>query len=175
MSKEREPQTDDQAHMEKQVFQTIVDSLLARGINYTLLEHEPVYTMDQAHEVCGNLPEQGVKVLFARAYKTKKDFSYCLIVSTGNKQVDFQQVSDALGAKRVKLATPEEVKNNLGIEIGALSPFGYSGSYPVVLDSTLLEQTELFINPGDHGKTIKLSPQSLRSAIEETASRLHIL
>jgi Ala-tRNA(Pro) deacylase len=161
--------------MEKQVFQTIINILKTRDISYTLFEHEPVYTMDQAREVCGNLPEQDVKVLFARTYSTKKYFGYCLIVWTGNKQVDFQKVSETLGAKKVKLATPEEVKNNLGIEIGALSPFGYDGSYPVVLESSLLNQTELFINPGDHRKTIKLNPQALRSIIEETSSDFYLL
>ena len=161
--------------MEKTVFGTIADYLLARDITYKLLEHEPVYTMEQAAEVCGNLPEQGVKVLFARAYKTKKDFSYCLIVWTGNKRVDFQLVASALQAKSIKLATPVEVKENLGIEIGALSPFGYGGSYPVVLDKALLEQEELFINPGEHNKTIKLTPEDLQLAIESSAASFHLI
>lgn len=161
--------------MEKTVFQTIIDDLSTKGISYTLLEHEPVYTMEQAREVCGNLPEQGVKVLFAKAYKSKKTFDYFLIVWTGNKQVDFQQMADSLGVKKTKLATPEEVKTELGIEIGALSPFGYRGNYPVVFDEALLKQKELFINPGVHDKTIKLSPHDLRAIVEQSAPSLYLL
>ena len=161
--------------MKKTVFQTVIDNLSEAGTAYTLLEHEPVYTMEQAREVCGNLPEQGVKVLFAKAYKSKKAFEYFLIVWTGNKQVDFQQIAGSLGVKKTKLASPEEVKAELGIEIGALSPFGYRGSYPVAFDKVLLEQQELFINPGVHDKTIKINPNDLREMIEQSASVLHLL
>jgi Ala-tRNA(Pro) deacylase len=161
--------------MKKTVFQTIIDDLSKAGIAYALLEHEPVYTMEQAREICGNLPEQGVKTLFAKAYKSKKAFDYFLIVWTGNKQVDFQQMADSLGVKKTKLATPEEVKTELGIEIGALSPFGYQGNYPVVFDKVLLEQEEIFINPGVHDKTIKLRSNDLRAIVEQSTSSLHLL
>jgi len=164
------------SEMKKTVFQAIIDSLLEAGIAYTLLKHEPVCTMEQARDVCGNLPEQGVKTLFAKAYKSKKAFTnYLLIVWTGNKQVNFQQIADALGVKKVKLASPEEVKEELGIEIGAVSPFGYEGNYPVVFDKALLEQQELFINPGVHDRTIKLNPNDLQGMIEQSASVLHLL
>lgn len=175
MSQEHQHLSGDQANMENQVFQTIIDSLLACSITYELLEHEPVYTMEQAREVCGNLPEQGVKVLFVRLYKSKKDFSYCLIVWTGNKKVDFKQIANSLGVKKIKLASPEEVRLNLGVEIGALSPFGYGNNYPIIFDSALLKQSELFINPGVHNKTIKLNPQDLRVAVKQSASSLHSL
>lgn len=157
------------------VFSNVVDALIALGISYRLFEHEPVYTMEEANEVCGNLPEQGVKVLFAKIYKTKSDFNFCLIVWTGNKKVDFGQIEKLFGAKKVKLASPEEVKSQLGIEIGALSPFGYNFDYPVVLDKDLLNQSDLFINPGLHDKTIGLRASDLQTIVTSSATVLHLL
>lgn len=175
MSTEHENDTPRDEDMSKSVFQTVIDSLIAQSIAHSVMEHQPVYTMQEAQEVCGNLPEEGVKVLFARAYTSKKSYSHILIVWTGNKQVDFEQIAQNLGVKKVKLANPEEVNEQLGVEIGALSPFGYSGSYPVILDSDLLNQNEVYINPGVHNKTIKMKPGALRSGIESTASVVHIL
>lgn len=157
------------------VFQAIVDKLQVEGLSFTVIEHEPVYTMEQACEVCGNSPEEGVKVLFARMYKSKKEYEYCLVVWTGNKPVDFKQIANLLEAKKIKLASPEEVKSNLGIEIGALSPFGYSGAYPVVFDSNLLQQEILFINAGVHNRTIKLASKDLRLLMEQSALSLQIV
>ncbi len=152
------------------VFQTIVHKLSSANISYTILEHEPVYTLEQARKACGNLPEQNVKVLFAKAYKSKENFDYFLIVWAGNKQVDFQQIAASLGVKKVRLASPEEVQTELGIEIGALSPFGYESRYPIVFDRSLLEQRDLFINPGVHDKTIKLESKDLFALVEQSAS-----
>lgn len=168
-------ETEGQPEVTNDVFQTIIDGLVAQGIAYSVLEHEPVYTMDMAQEACGNEPEEGVKVLFARAYTTKKQYGYCLVVWTGNKKVDFEQIAESLGVKRVKLASPEEVQTELGIEIGALSPFGYQGSYPVVMDNALLQQQNLYINPGVHDKTIKMKPDALRASVEENASEFHVV
>jgi prolyl-tRNA editing enzyme YbaK/EbsC (Cys-tRNA(Pro) deacylase) len=96
-------------------------------------------------------------------------------VWTGNKKVEFSKIEETLEVKRVKLASPKEVQTNLGVEIGALAPFGYQYSYPVVVDSDLYKQAELFINPGVHDKTIKLLPQDLHTVIEKSAQSLHIL
>lgn len=175
MSSEREQKNMPNEDMTKSVFQTVVDSLIAQSISHSVMEHEPVYTMQEAQEVCRNLPEEGVKVLFARAYTSKKAYDYILIVWTGNKQVNFDQITEKLSVKKVKLARPDEVKEQLGVEIGALSPFGYQGSYPVVLDSDLLKQNEVYINPGVHNRTIKMKPTALKSGVESSASIVHIL
>lgn len=65
--------------MQNMVFPHIIDTLLKKQITYTIFDHKPVYTMEQACEVCGNLPEQNVKVLFARTCESKGDFGYCLV------------------------------------------------------------------------------------------------
>jgi prolyl-tRNA editing enzyme YbaK/EbsC (Cys-tRNA(Pro) deacylase) len=157
------------------IFDTISAGLIARGIAYSVIEHEPVYTMEEAQEASGGEPEQGVKVLFIRTYRSKSDFYHCLVVWTGNKPVDFQRIATVLGAKKTKLASADEVLENLGIEIGALTPFGYERSFPVIFDNSLLNQAILYINPGVHDKTIKMNPNDLLEATKSSASTFHLL
>lgn len=134
-------------------------------VDYDVLEHEPVYDMEQAALVCGHEPESGVKVLFVE-YPGDIKVRYALVVWTGNSRVDFKEVGKRLGTNKIKLAAPESVYSVLGIEIGALSPFGYEGDYPVVLDRDLLNNEHLYINPGVHNKTIKLKSEDLLKILE---------
>lgn len=157
------------------VYESVIANLNFHGIAHTILDHEPVYTMEQAIEACGSLPEQDVKVLFARTYRTKKKYDYCLIVWTGNRSVDFDQVAQVLSVKKVKLAKPEEVLSQLGVEIGALSPLGYGGEYPVVADKELFDQEIVYINPGVHNKTIKLSSSGLKLVLENSKSKFLVV
>ena len=158
------------------VYSNVIEQLTVHSILYSILEHAPVNTMEEAAKVCENKPEEGVKVLFARTYTTKKKYNYCLVVWTGNKQVDFNQLAALFSIKKVKLASPEEVSRYLDLEIGALSPFGYKTNFPIIIDRDLLEQEMLFINPGIHSKTIRIKPTDLKLMIRKsTTSSIHFI
>ncbi len=170
MSVEVDPQSSSLTESSDSVYKHICEILDNNAVAYALLEHKPVTTMEDAQEVCGNLPEQGVKVLFARAYTLKKQFYYVLIVWSGDTQVNFKHLANVLGIKKLSLATSDEVKQNLKVDIGALSPFGYLQSYPVVLDRTLQTQSELYINPGDHRKTLVLKASDLLAILNKSSA-----
>lgn len=99
-------------------------------------------------------------------------YDFCLIVWTGNKKVDFLKVAEALNVKKISMATPEEVLEELEIKIGALSPFGYSKKFVTIVDEDLFNQQDLYINPGVHDKTIKLSSVDLMKLVEMSASEM---
>ncbi len=157
------------------VYQNIINILATHNMAYELIEHEAVYTMEQAQNISGGSPAEGVKVLFVRVYTSKKVYDYHLIAWTGDTAVDFQKITTQLSAKKIRLASSDEVKSRLGIEIGSLTPFGYKDQYPTVLDSALLDQAELYINPGVHDKTIKINSTDLKKLIKQSACTLYII
>ena len=114
------------------VYGKIISLLEEYGVNYEEYAHKPLFTMEETDEVYEGIPEQQVKVIFAREYVTKKVYDFCLIVWTGNKKIDFLKVAESLNVKKVSMATPEEVLEELEIKIGALSPFGYSKKFVVI-------------------------------------------
>ncbi len=154
------------------IYQNVVDALQKNDIDYSVISHTPVYTMEQASTVCGHPPEQGVKVLFLRVYTTKKIYGFALAVWTGNSPVDFGSISSSLSAKKIKMATPEEVVEKLGIEIGSLSPFGYENNFPLILDTRLYKQENIYINAGRHDRTIKLNPEGLKQLLINNGGRI---
>jgi len=147
------------------LFGSILQALNQAKVVYKLIEHEPVFTMEQAAEVCKHRPEQGVKVLLVKLYTAKHQSTYWLVVWQGNEEIPFEEICTKTNHKKWKLASPQEVKEELGIEIGALAPFGYAKTYPTIFDSRLLEQEQVFINAGVHDKTIALAPKDLKDLL----------
>lgn len=62
-------------------------------------------------------PEQCIKTL---VFKTDEDF--VIVLSRGDHEINDVKVKHATGAKIVEMATPEEVLEQLGCEIGSLGP-----------------------------------------------------
>jgi len=153
------------------IFENILQILEKSDISYKLIKHEPVFTMEQAAEVCNHKSEQGVKTLLTKLYTTKRQFEYWLVVWQGNEQIPFADICSKLDFKRSKLARPEEVFDILGIEIGALAPFGYDTEYSVIFDKRLLEREQVFINAGVHDKTIALAPDDLLQLITDLSAQ----
>lgn len=164
-------QTDADQDSPLSVSDALRKKLETRRIPHRWIEHEPVYTMDQAAEVCGHAPEQGVKVLMAIAEKDGQS-EPVLIVWTGNKKVNFKSIAMQAGVTKVSMASPAAVKETLGIEIGALTPFGYERSLPVYFHAQLLAQPKLYINPGVHNATVELGSNDLHHLIEEWSGQV---
>lgn len=147
------------------IFQRICQRAEDLRLPYTVIEHSAVFTMEQAIAKVSYPIDQQVKVLFVRAYTSTTKFTFQLIAWTGMERVDFIQLAKAIRATKVTLATPEDVNAQLNIEIGALTPFGYDHAWPVILDSRLLEQENVCINPGVHDKTLVVSSQSFNELL----------
>lgn len=156
------------------ILENILQILEKSDISYKLIEHEPVFTMEHAAQVCNHLPNQGVKTLLVKLYTTKRQFEYWLVVWQGDKQIPFADICIKLDFKKSKLAQSEEVLDTLGIEVGALAPLGYENEYSVIFDKRLLEQEQVFINAGVHEKTIALAPDDLLQLItDHSAECIH--
>ena len=132
-------------------YQKILDLLNQRNIEFEKLEHEPVYTSEQAAAVRGISIESGAKSLL---FKTKVGF--VLVVVPGNQRVDSKKLKKLLGVKDVRFATPEEVKEQMGCEIGSCYPFGNVAGLRTLVDNSLSRNEIISFNPGRHDTSIKM-------------------
>src|SRR3989338_807524 len=90
-------------------------------IKYVLHEHPAVYTCEEAEKFCGDIPGLACKNLLL---KDKKGRRYFLIVLPAEKRADLKQIGKTVGEKRVCFAHAEALEEKLGLEPGAVSPFG---------------------------------------------------
>ena len=100
------------------------------NIKYEVLEHEPVYTSEQAASIRGGDLKRGVKALVLKTSEGK----FILALVAADKRVDTKKLAKHLNIKSLNLAKPEEVLKVTNCEIGSVHPFGTIHGLPAYLD-----------------------------------------
>lgn len=151
------------------LFEKIIQLLDENKINYQLLNHEPVYTSQQAAAVRPDISlHQGAKAMLLKVENGKgkmesdqkfqlSNFNsqlFVMVVVPGDQKIDYRKVSKFLGVRDVELASAEEVERTVGVKIGAVSPLGNLSGLRVLIDEGLLKNDQIAFNAGDHSKTV---------------------
>lgn len=101
--------------------QGIYDFLDEKKIKYEVDEHEAVMNMEELNNVDLKYPGRDAKNLFVRDDKKK---NYYLITVYGDKRVDLKEFKEKHNTRRLSFGKPDDLKAKLGLEPGAVSPFG---------------------------------------------------
>lgn len=99
--------------------QQLFARLEALGIAHHTVEHPPVFTVEEAKALRGNLPGHHIKNLFLR---NKKEEMW-LVVALEDRAIDLKRLGEALGAGRLSFGSPERLRRVLGVEPGSVTPF----------------------------------------------------
>ncbi|MBI4449973.1 hypothetical protein HY634_02860 [Candidatus Uhrbacteria bacterium] len=132
------------------VFSQIRTLLDTNGVPYDLREHPPVYTSPDAAAARGCELRQGAKSLVLHVDKER----YILAVISAARQADFEKLRQHLGAKKVRLCTPDEAFKVTGCTVGSVPPFGNLLNLPTYVDPSLSENEIIAFNPGSHSHSI---------------------
>ena len=89
------------------------------GIAHRTVEHPPVFTVEEAKALRGNLPGHHIKNLFLR---NKKEEMW-LVVALEDRAIDLKRLGEMLGAGRLSFGSPERLARHLGVEPGSVTPF----------------------------------------------------
>lgn len=135
-------------------FNEITAMLSANNINYQTIEHEPVYTSEQAERISGLALNQGAKSLLLKA-----DKAFVLIVLPGDRRIDFGKLKQTLAVKKVRFAGEEEVRTVMHCTLGACYPIGSFLGLRTIADPSLLENETIVFNPGVNDKSIILKSE----------------
>ena len=153
--------------------ETVCQYLEDHGIPFELVEHPPVYTIEEMEQY--SVTDQGdvVKNLFLRDYKGKKHFLVCL---QKDKKADLKNIREQLGSTPLSFASEERLMKYLGLTKGAVTPFGIlndeNREVTVVFDKDLTSSERLGVHPNDNTATVFLSFASLKKLIEEHGNPL---
>lgn len=131
------------------LFERIISILQDQAIQYDLIEHEPVYTSQQAAAVRGMNITQGAKAMLCFA-----DGHPMLLVLSGACTIDTKKFKKGFGIKDLRFATVEEVLEVSSVEVGAVPPFGSCMEIQTYCDRSLSKNRLISFNPGMHTKSI---------------------
>ena len=98
--------------------QQLFDRLETLGIPHRTVEHPPVFTVEEAKVLRGDLPGHHIKNLFLR---NKKEEMW-LVVALEDRAVDLKRLGEVLGAGRLSFGSPDRLRRQLGVEPGSVTP-----------------------------------------------------
>jgi Ala-tRNA(Pro) deacylase len=148
------------------------EDLLARldalGIEHTTHRHAPVFTVEEAQTLKGDLPGAHTKNLFLR---DKKGVMW-LVVARFDRDIDLRSVAGTLGASgRLSFGSRERLMRYLGVEPGAVTPFAVvndlGGVVSVALDRGLRREEIWNAHPLDNAMTTAVRGEDMLRFLED--------
>ncbi|MFB0505037.1 MAG: aminoacyl-tRNA deacylase [Candidatus Bathyarchaeia archaeon] len=140
---------------------SIMELLDRTKIHYTVSEHEPVYTSKQAAKVRGVELKTGVKALVLRT----REGGFVMGLVAADRRIDLEKLAEIVGTKSLELASPKDVLETTGCEVGAVHPFGNLHGLPTYVDVSVLENESVNFNAGLRTVSIQMKAKDLVKAI----------
>jgi Ala-tRNA(Pro) deacylase len=148
--------------------QQLFSRLEQLAITHRTVEHPPVFTVEEAKALRGDLPGHHIKNLFLR---NKKEEMW-LVVALEDRVLDLKRLGEALGAGRLSFASPERLERHLGVAPGAVTPLALINDearrVQLVLDRGLAEGGPVNAHPLVNTMTTAIAPADLLRFFEAT-------
>jgi Cys-tRNA(Pro) deacylase len=92
-----------------------------------------------------------------------------IILMHGDCSVSTKNLARAIGAKQVQPCDPAVAEKHSGYRVGGTSPFGTRKRLPVYVQETILELERIYINGGQRGFLVAISPGDLVRVLQPVA------
>jgi Ala-tRNA(Pro) deacylase len=146
------------------------DDLFARfkalGINTKTKDHAPVYTVEEAQALRGDIEGGHCKNLFLKDDKG----NIWLIVCLEESQIDLKAAPAKIGSRRLSFGKPELLLEVMGVEPGSVTPFGLindtSNRVNVVLDAAMMAHEFVNYHPLQNTATTTIRSADLVTFIK---------
>lgn len=86
---------------------------------------------------------------------------YLFVLVPGGRRFEWPKLRAHLSVKRMTMPDADEARAVTGYERGAITPFGSSRAWPVIVDVAALEHATVAIGGGARGVNLHLSPHDL--------------
>ena len=144
-------------------------ALTRLGIAHTTVRHPPLFTVEQSRALRGTIPGGHTKNLFL---KDKKGALY-LVTALEDAAIELKSLHRVLGASgRFSFGSAELLRDTLGVEPGAVTPFGAINDRDrrvvVVLDQALMAHHTINAHPLVNTMTTSIARDDLVKFLVET-------
>jgi Ala-tRNA(Pro) deacylase len=147
----------------------LMAALARLGIAVTTIDHPPVFTVEEAQALRGQVPGEHTKNLFL---KDKKDRLF-LVVAPEEAEIDLKQLHHRIGASgRLSFGKPDLLMETLGVAPGSVTAFAplndAAGRVTVVLDESLATAETVNCHPLVNTATTTIAAKDLLAFLRST-------
>jgi Cys-tRNA(Pro) deacylase len=98
----------------------------------------------------------------------KEDGEPIIVLQHGDKEVSLKDFARQVGAKNVAACEIKDAQRHTGYLVGGISPFGTKRQMPVYAEETILQMPKFYINGGQRGFILEMTPAEIQKALKIT-------
>lgn len=144
-------------NIKKQIF-VLLDSL---NISYQLMNHAPIFTVEEGNNIALQL---GVTACKSLLLKNKQNMYFLLLVK-GEKKFNGKSIASQINSSHLSFATADDLEGLLHCYQGAVSPLGLyydvSRKVSLLVDKELFQVDYIGCHPCDNTCSVKLRLKDL--------------
>jgi Cys-tRNA(Pro)/Cys-tRNA(Cys) deacylase len=149
------------------------DVLASAGVAFTVHTYDYDPNTDrvglQAAVALGEPPQRVLKTLMAEV-----DGRPVCVVVPSDREVSMKKLAAAFGGKAANMMKPADAERLTGYHVGGISPFGQKKSVPTAMEAAVLDQPLVYINGGQRGLQVRLSPRDALKALKAMSAPLAV-
>lgn len=139
-------------------------ALRAAGVEHRVVVTVPAHSPEESAELQGIDLAQLLRTIVVR--RGADDYVFVLV--PGGRRFDWPRLRAHLGTSRLSLPDADEARAVTGYERGAITPFGSTRPWPVILDRPALQHQIVAIGGGRRGVNVHIAPADLVAAAGAT-------
>jgi Cys-tRNA(Pro)/Cys-tRNA(Cys) deacylase len=120
-----------------------------------------------AAEALGEPPSRVLKTLMAEV-----DGKAVCAVLPSDHEVSMKKLAAAFGGKSAQMMKPAQAEKHTGYVVGGISPFGQRKQVPTVIEEQAMTEPYVFMNGGQRGLQVRLSPQDAAAAMKAKSAAI---
>ena len=132
-------------------------ALEGSGLAFEVVETVPAHSVEESAELQGIALGALLRSLVVR--RGEEDYVFVLV--PGGRRFDWPKLRAHLGVRRLSLPDADEARAVTGYERGAITPFGATHAWPVIVDASALDHERVAVGGGARGVNLHLSPRAL--------------
>ena len=121
----------------------------------------------QAAEALGESPDRVLKTLM-----TLVDEKPACVIVPSDREVSMKKLAAAFGGKSAQMMMPADAERLTGYKVGGISPFGQTRAVPTAIEEAAMGHELVYINGGQRGLQVRLSPRDAAEVLKATAALL---
>ena len=99
------------------------------------------------------------------------DEPVCVIIPS-DKELSLKKLAAVFHAKSARMMKPSDAERISGYKVGGISPFGQMRKLPTAIEATALNHPFVYINGGQRGLQVRLSPHDAKLASQAVAAHV---
>src|SRR5215470_5890853 len=131
----------------------------AQGVRYEVLSFpDTIHSAVDVAEYCGLPPSHVYKTLVVVLSQGKP----ALVLVAGDQEIQLRRLAQALGEKKLRMATQKEAEAWTGLKVGGISALALlQRAFPVYIDRAAAALPDIIVSAGQRGMDIRLTVADL--------------